>query len=112
MVSSHARLSRLVLAVALVIAVLGSAVPASADDWARDRATTVAYEQLDPAIRTAIAARSVVSPASPTVTAAAPANDGFAWDAAAIGFVVAIAAGLATAACVTLLRQDGRLRNA
>jgi hypothetical protein len=97
---------------ALVAAIGLCVVPAAvADDWARDRAAIAA---LDPAIRTAIEARTpVVATVSaadePTVVGAG--DRGFAWDDAFVGAAVAIAGMCAALACVTLVRHDGRLRS-
>ncbi|HEX2302478.1 MAG TPA: hypothetical protein VHH57_02545 [Gaiella sp.] len=112
--SLHSRLARLVAALTVVVTVaLGTALPATADDWGRDRAAVIAYEALDPAIRTALAARAPDSPVPPPATVSAShADDGFAWNAAAIGFAVAIAGVCIALGCVTLVRHDGRLRNA
>ena len=105
-------LARIIVTTALVAATaVGFASVARADDWARDRAATQATTSLDPAIRTAIEARSIEA-APPTVAVLAPADDGFAWGAAALGLGVGVAAMCAVFACVTLVRHDGRLRNA
>ena len=71
--------------------------------------------QLDPAIRTAIAARTVVPGPVPVaaVGVSAPAADaGFAWGAAALGAAAGALAFAALFGCVTLVRHDGRLRSA
>jgi hypothetical protein len=93
---------------------LGLASSALGDDWARDRASAlVVQEPLDPAIRTAIAARGSDVPApSAVVASVAASDDGFAWGAAAIGLGVGIAAMCLLIGCVTLVRNDGRLRSA
>lgn len=101
---------------ALVLAAssaLGLAPAAFGDDWARDRAAVVgAIEDLDPAIRTAVVARTSESPATPPVVASAPAvDDGFAWGAAAIGLGVGVAAMCVVLGSVTLVRSHGRLRS-
>jgi hypothetical protein len=105
-------LARIVATTALIAATaVGFASVARADDWARDGVATQATTSLDPAIRTAIEARSIEA-APPTVAVLAPADDGFAWGAAALGLGVGVAAMCAVFACVTLVRHDGRLRNA
>jgi hypothetical protein len=94
------------VALALVPTALG-------DNWARYRADAVAVQGLDPAIRTAIVARSTMPPpASVTLPVVSPSDDGFAWGAAALGLATGIAAMSGVLACVSLLRHDGRLRNA
>jgi hypothetical protein len=113
-VSIHGR-SRLaaVLAILVFAAIVVPAAPA--DDWARDRAATVAYQELDPAIRTAIESRTPVSPTVVPATAhPAPdaTSDGFAWGAAMLGMLAGVAAMCVALACVTLVRHDGRLRSA
>ncbi|HET7515657.1 MAG TPA: hypothetical protein VFJ60_12710 [Gaiella sp.] len=103
-----------VVATTAVVAAAAVGVPsvALADDWARDGATTQAATSLDPAIRTAIEARSSGA-APPTVAVLTSAGEGgFAWSAAALGLGVGVAAMCAVFACVTLVRHDGRLRNA
>jgi hypothetical protein len=102
----------------VLLALTALAVPpvAGADDWARDRARAAAYQELDPAIRTAIAAQTpsitTVSPTSPVASEPSLAANGFAWGAAAIGVLVGIGAACLGLACVTLVRNDGRLRSA
>ena len=110
--------SRLALGRILVTAALAAAIAvglptvARADDWGRHQAATQAFASLDPAIRTAIAARHVDG-IPPAATVVVPAGaDGFAWGAAALGVGVGVAAMCAVFACVTLVRHDGRLRNA
>lgn len=91
----------------------GFASAARADDWGRDEAAAQAVASLDPAIRTAIAERSLGAAPTAAVAVATPAVDeGFAWGAAALGVGVGIAAMCAAFGCVTLVRHDGRLRNA
>jgi hypothetical protein len=88
---------------------------AAGDDWARERAAAQVIEELDPAIRAAIAARSVTPPvaAAPKAAPLAPAQgDGFAWGAAGLGLILGVAATCAALGCVTLVRHDGRLRSA
>ena len=105
-------LGRPVAVLALVAAIGVCVVPAAfADEWARDRASIAA---LDPAIRTAIEARTlavaaVSAPDEPSV--AGVGDRGFAWDDAFVGAAVAIAGMCAALACVTLVRHDGRLRS-
>jgi hypothetical protein len=105
---------RIVVTVALVVVVaVGFASAARADDWARDEVAAQALASLDPAIRTAIVSRHL-DPA-PAARAGVPTpviDDGFAWGAAAVGLGVGIAAMCAVLGCVTLVRHDGRLRNA
>jgi hypothetical protein len=112
---SH-RLSRLAAAIALLAAIAVGVAPAAlADDWARDRAHVIAYQELDPAIRTAIEARAPASPAAslePTLAAPASPSGGFAWGAAALGLLIGVGATCLTLACVTLVRHDGHLRSA
>jgi hypothetical protein len=98
--------------VVLAAASLGTASAAFGDAWGRDDATA-RQVQLDPAIRTAIAARTVTPVPVAGVEVTAPAtNSGFAWGAAALGAAVG-ALGIATLlGCVTLMRHDGRLRSA
>jgi hypothetical protein len=94
---------------------VGVAPAALADDWGRDRAQVAALAQLDPAIRTAIAAQSsapsAVVPQTTSFDAPSPA-DGFAWGAAALGLLVGVGAMCVALACVTLLRHHDRLRSA
>ena len=106
-------LSHIVVTVVLAATVaFGFASAARADDWARDEVAAKAFSSLDPAIRTAIAARDLDAEPAP-VDAPMPALDeGFAWGAAALGVGVGIAAMCALFGCVTLVRHDGRLRNA
>lgn len=106
---------RCLIVTAVVVATvgLGAASAASADDWARDDAGANALVSLDPAIRTAIAARHLDAAATVGAEARTPAlDDGFAWGAAALGVGVGIAAMCVLLGCVTLVRHDGRLRNA
>jgi hypothetical protein len=111
---SFPALSRIVATVVLAATVaLGFASAARADDWGRHAAAAQASASLDPAIRTAIAARHVDAAATPDVEATTPILDeGFAWGAAALGVGVGIVAMCAVFGCVTLARHDGRLRNA
>jgi hypothetical protein len=105
-------LTRTVAVVALVATVaFGFASAASADDWARDEVAARALASLDPAIRTAIAQRAVDT-TPPADAVAPPVAEGFAWGAAALGLGTGIAAMCAVFGCVTLVRHDGRLRNA
>jgi hypothetical protein len=106
-------LTRTVAVVALVATVaFGFASPASADDWARDEVAAQALASLDPAIRTAIAQRAVDTTPTADTAVAPQVADGFAWGAAALGLGTGIAAMCAVFGCVTLVRHDGRLRNA
>ena len=113
--SSH-RLPRLVAALALLAAIAVILAPvASADDWARDRAVSIAYQELDPAIRAALESRTLAVPAAspaPTLVTPSAPSDGFAWGAAALGLLVGVGAMCVALACVTLARNDGRLRSA
>jgi hypothetical protein len=100
-----------------IVAVLGvlavaAAQAVSADDWGRGRAALTAQQELDPAIRAAIAARASAAPTAPIVAPTPSTEDGFAWEAAAIGAFVGIGAMCIALACVTLVRHDGRLRSA
>jgi hypothetical protein len=132
---------------ALATVALALVPTAFGDGWARDRADAVAMQSLDPALRTAIAARSAAlalgvdgshggvktgvaegldpavraaiaarsaapAPVSETLPRVSPPDDGFAWGAAALGLATGIAAMCALLACVSLVRHDGRLRNA
>lgn len=99
---------------AVLVAIALALVPtAFADGWARDNADAVATQDLDPAIRTAIAARAPVStPVAATIPRLTPSDDGFAWGAAALGLGAGIAAMCAVLVCVTLVRHDGPLRHA
>jgi hypothetical protein len=113
---SH-RLSRLTATLVLSVAFVVAVAPAAfADDWGRDRAQVAALGQLDPAIRTAIAAQaSAPSPVVPQAVApVAPSSpsDGFAWGAAGLGLLVGVGAMCVALGCVTLIRHDGRLRSA
>jgi hypothetical protein len=113
---SH-RLPRLATTLALVAALAVAVAPAAlADDWGRDRAQAAALDELDPAIRTAIAAHasapSPVVPRAASPVAPASPSEGFAWGAAGLGLFVGVAAMCVALACVTLLRHDGRLRSA
>lgn len=117
MLHSLRRPRRLALFAALLATLaLGVAPTASGDDWARDRVAAAAVQGLDPAIRTAIAARSV----EPTLTATSPSRvasesatggDEFAWGAALVGLGAGIAAMSLLLGCVTLVRSHGRLRS-
>ena len=99
--------------VVLATASLGTASAAFGDAWGRDDAVAQRVQQLDPAIRTAIAARTVVPVPVAAVEVAAPATDaGFAWGAAALGAAASALALAALLGCVTLVRHDGRLRSA
>ena len=106
----HARRSAVI---GIVVAGLALGVsPAFGDDWARDRATAAAVQDLDPAIRTAIVAHKA-APATPVVVATAPVvvGDEFAWGAAVLGLGAGIGAMCALFGCVTLVRSHGRLRS-
>ena len=104
---------RAAFAAVLVTIALALVPTALGDGWARDRADAIAVQGLDPAIRTAIAAHSTVpAPATSTLPRVVPSDDGFAWGAAALGLATGVAAMCAVLACVSLMRHDGRLRNA
>jgi hypothetical protein len=97
----------------LATASLGTASAAFGDAWGQDDAVARQVQQLDPAIRTAIAAHSVVPVPVAAVDVAAPVADaGFAWGAAALGAAAGALALAALLACVTLVRHDARLRSA
>ncbi len=102
-------------AVAAVAAILSLGVSPAAfgDDWARDRAADAAVQQLDPAVRTALVARTPDVTATPTTTASFPLvdEDEFAWGAAALGLGAGVAAMCLLLGCVTLVRSHGRLRS-
>jgi hypothetical protein len=73
--------------------------------------------ELDPAIRTAIAARATQTPvalpvAKPVAEPILASDDGFAWGAAALGLAFGVVGMSLVLGCVTLVRNDGRLRNA
>jgi hypothetical protein len=94
-----------------------TAVSPATDGYAggpgRTRGTLADYE-LDPAIRFAIAARATDPTPVPARVAepiAAPDN-GFAWSAAALGLALGALGMCLVLGCVTLIRHDGRLRNA
>lgn len=102
-------------AIAAVLCTLALALVPTAfgDPWGRDHSDAVARQALDPAIRTAIAARSTVpTPVASSIPRLSPADNGFAWSAAALGLVTGIAAMCAVFVCVSLVRHDGRLRHA
>ena len=110
------RTSSLTIAALVATLALGIAPTALGDDWARDRAAADAVQGLDPAIRTAIAARAVESPrtaTSPPLVVSASATDGdeFSWRAAAVGLGAGVAALCLLLGCVTLVRSHGRLRS-
>jgi hypothetical protein len=108
--AQRATILALVAAAALVLVPVGLS-----DDWARDRAAVATVEGLDPAIRTAVAARSAPLPsvASPTsASTTVVSSDGFAWADAGVGAVAGIAFICLILFCVNLLRHDGRLRSA
>lgn len=108
--------TRMAVALVVVTATVCAVSPvASGDDWARERAGIAALSELDPAIRTAIAAQApsvpVVSP-TPVAVEMPVSADGFAWAEAGIGVLVGIGVACFGLACVTLVRNDGRLRSA
>ena len=109
--SRLATIAAFVVTLAVVIA-----PPAWGDDWARDRVAADAVQALDPAIRTAIAARAT-EPTRPVMSsplvgsASATGGDEFAWGAAAVGLAAGIAAMSLLLGCVTLVRSHGRLRS-
>jgi hypothetical protein len=104
---------RATVAAVLVTIALALVPTAFGDGWARDHADAVAIQDLDPAIRTAIAARAPESmPVAATTTPLSPSDQGFAWAAAALGLGAGIAAMCAVLVCVSLVRHDGRLRHA
>ena|SRR6478735_5870206 len=104
---------RTAIAAVLCTLALALAPTAFGDPWGSDHAGSVARQALDPAIRTAIAARSTVpAPVASTIPRLSPADDGFAWGAATLGLVTGIAAMCAVLVCVSLVRHDGRLRHA
>ena len=97
----------------LTTASLGTASAALSDAWGHDDAVAQRVQQLDPAIRTAIAARTVVPMPVAAVEVAAPTTGaGFAWRAAALGAAAGALALATLLGCVTLVRHDGRLRSA
>lgn len=108
------RSSRLTVAALVATLALGIAPAALGDDWARDRAAAHAVQGLDPAIRTAIAARAAEPTRTPPVMvpASATGGDEFAWGAAAVGLGAGVSAMCLLLGCVTLVRSHGRLRNA
>jgi hypothetical protein len=106
--------SRLAAVVMLLAALAIAVAPAAlGDDWARDEVATRNLAQLDPAIQAAIVHRNLdAAPAPVADLPMAVVDDGFAWGAAAVGLGVGIAGMCALFGCVTLVRHDGRLRNA
>jgi hypothetical protein len=103
------------VAVVMLLATFAVAVAPAAlgDDWARDEIATRNLAQLDPAIRAAIIQRNLdAAPAPVADVPAAVVDDGFAWGAAAVGLGVGVGGMCALFGCVTLVRHDGRLRNA
>jgi hypothetical protein len=109
--SRHSRGYAAILAVVAMLA-LGVTPAAFGDDWARDRAADAAMQQLDPAIRTAIVARTAEVTATPAAAvAAAVGEDEFAWGAAVVGLVAGVAVMCVLFGCVTLVRGNGRLRS-
>ena len=107
-------LARRTAVAAVFVTIALALVPtAFGDGWARDRADGVAVQGLDPAIRTAIDARSAMpAPVASTIPRLSPSDDGFAWGAAALGLATGIAAMCAVLVCVSLVRHEGRLRHA
>ena len=104
---------RTAIAAVLVTIALALVPTAFGDSWGRDHADAVARQALDPAIRTAITARSTVpTPVASTIPRLSPSDAGFAWGAATLGLVTGIAAMCAVLVCVSLVRHDGRLRHA
>jgi hypothetical protein len=110
--SRHSRGNAAILAVVAMLA-LGVPPAAFGDDWARDRAADAAMQQLDPAIRTAILARTAEITATPATAVSVPMvdEDEFAWGAAVVGLVAGVAAMCVLFGCVTLVRGNGRLRS-
>lgn len=104
-----------VLALVATLA-LGIAPTALADDGARERLMAArAIEELDPAIRAAMIARTATTETPPPASVVVPApvvDDGFAWKAAALGLAAGVGAMCVLLGCVTLVRHDGRLRSA
>jgi len=104
---------RAAIAAVLVTVALALVPTAFGDPWGRDHADAVAMQGLDPAIRTAVVARSTVpAPVASTIPRLSPADGGFAWGAATLGLVTGIVAVCAVLVCVSLVRHDGRLRHA
>jgi hypothetical protein len=90
----------------------GSGVSTMLD--ARERALVVRVDplaDLDPAIRTALAARGAESSPSTVIVSSPGAAESFAWGAAALGLGAGIAAMCVLLGCVTLARSHGRLRS-
>jgi len=110
--SRHSRCNAATLALVAMLA-LGVTPAAFGDDWARDRAADAAVQQLDPAIRTAIVARTREVTATPAAAVSVPMadEDEFAWGAAVVGLAAGVAAMCALFGCVTLVRSHGRLRS-
>ncbi len=102
-------------AIAAVVAILSLSVAPAAfgDAWARDGAAGATVQQLDPAIRTAIVARTADVTATSPSAASVPLvdEDEFAWGAAALGLGAGVAAMCLLLGCVTLVRSNGRLRS-
>ena len=106
-------------AIAAVLCTLALALVPTAfgDPWGRDHADAVARQALDPAIRTAIAARSTAirriprrSP-RPSRVSRRPTTASL-GARLTLGLVTGIAAMCAVLVCVSLVRHDGRLRHA
>jgi hypothetical protein len=110
--SRHSRGYAATVAVVAMLA-LGVTPAAFGDDWARDRAADAAMQQLDPAIQTAMVARTAEVTSTPAAAASVPIvdEDQFAWGAAVVGLVAGVAAMCALLGCVTLVRSHGRLRS-
>ena len=107
-------LTRLAAILTLAATVVLAVAPAGfGDDWAHDRSSALAAQQLDPAIRIAIATRTAKpSPVAVVRVSTPAADDRFAWGAAALGLGVGVAGMCVVLGCVTLVRHDGRLRSA
>ena len=110
--SRHSRGFAATVAIVAIL-VLGVTPAAFGDDWARDRAADAAVQQLDPAIRTAIVARTAEVTATTAAAASVPmiGEDEFAWGAAIVGLAAGAAAMCVLLGCVTLVRSHGRLRS-
>ena len=102
-------------AIAAVLCTLALALVPTAfgDSWGRDTRVRLRDRPLTRrSVRPSAARSTVPTPVSSTVPRLLPADNGFAWSAAALGLVTGIAAMCAVFVCVSLVRHDGRLRHA
>ena len=91
--------------------------PRFGDPWGRDHADAVASAAraddwgVDPAIRAAINAHSAARSAPSSAVLTSVPEPGFAWGDAFIGAAIGVAVMCVALGCVTLVRDDGRLRS-